>query len=41
VTATVRLQNYAQISRKTIILSATEEVVNKAGRRSELALTLH
>jgi hypothetical protein len=37
VTATVRLQNYAQISRKTIILSNTEEVVNKAGRRSELA----
>ena len=37
VIATVRLQNYAQISRKTIILSATEEVVNKAGRRSELA----
>lgn len=37
VTATVRLQNYAQISRKTIILSATEEVVNKAGRRSELS----
>jgi len=37
VVATVRLQNYAQISRKTIILSATEEVVNKAGRRSELA----
>ena len=36
-TPTVRLQNYAQISRKTIILSATEEVVNKAGRRSELA----
>ena len=33
----MRLQNYAQISRKTIILSATEEVVNKAGRRSELA----
>ena len=36
-TATVRMQNYAQISRKTIVLSATEEVVNKAGRRSELA----
>ena len=35
--ATVRLQNYAQISRKTIVLSATEETVNKAGRRSELA----
>jgi hypothetical protein len=37
VTATVRIQNYAQISRKTIVLSATEEVVNKAGRKSELA----
>ena len=37
VVATVRVQNYCQISRKTIILSATEEVVNKAGRRSELA----
>lgn len=37
VTATVRMQNYAQISRKTIVLSATEETVNKAGRRSELA----
>jgi hypothetical protein len=37
VTATVRLTNYAQISRKTIVLSNTEEVVNKAGRRSELA----
>ena len=37
VVATVRLQNYAQISRKTIVLSATEEVVNKAGRRSELS----
>ena len=37
VVATVRLQNYAQISRKTIVLSNTEEVVNKAGRRSEVA----
>jgi hypothetical protein len=37
VVATVRLQNYAQISRKTIVLSATEETVNKAGRKSELA----
>jgi hypothetical protein len=37
VTATIRLQNYAQISRKTIVLSATEETVNKAGRKSELA----
>lgn len=37
VSPTVRVTNYCQISRKTIILSATEEVVNKAGRRSELA----
>ena len=37
VVATVRVTNYAQISRKTIVLSNTEEVVNKAGRRSELA----
>ena len=40
VTATVRLTNYAQISRKTIVLSNTEEVVNKAGRRSELSYQL-
>lgn len=37
VVATVRLQNYAQISRKSVIISGTEEKVNKAGRRSELA----
>lgn len=37
VTATVRLQNYAQISSKSVVLSGTQEVVNKAGRRSELA----
>lgn len=37
VVPTVRVQNFCQISRKTIVLSATEEVVNKAGRRSELA----
>lgn len=37
VTATVRLQNYAQISSKNVVLSGTQEVVNKAGRRSELA----
>ena len=40
VTATVRMQNYVQISRKTVVLSATEEVVNKAGRKSELAYQL-
>jgi hypothetical protein len=37
VVPTNRIQNYCQISRKTIVLSATEEVVNKAGRKSELA----
>lgn len=35
--ATVRVGNYTQISRKLLILSGTLEVVNKAGRRSELA----
>ncbi len=34
------MQNYVQISRKTVVLSATEEVVNKAGRKSELAYQL-
>ena len=37
VVPTVRLQNYAQISDKTIIISDTQEVVNKAGRNSEIA----
>ena len=37
VTPTVRLQNYAQISNKNVIISGTEEKVNKAGRKSELA----
>ena len=37
VTATVRVGNYTQISRKTVIISGTEEVVDKAGRSSELA----
>jgi len=37
VTPTVRMQNYVQIARKTVIISATEEVVNKAGRKSEIA----
>jgi hypothetical protein len=37
VVATVRLQNYAQISRKSVVISGTEEKVNKAGRKSELA----
>lgn len=38
--ATVRVGNYMQISRKTLILSDTLEEVDKAGRRSELAYQL-
>jgi len=37
VTPTVRVGNYTQISRKLVIISGTQEVVNKAGRQSELA----
>lgn len=37
VVATVRVGNRTQISRKLVIISGTEEVVNKAGRKSELA----
>ena len=37
VTPTVRLQNRAQISRKTIIIAGSLESVDKAGRRSEMA----
>lgn len=37
VTATTRLQNFAQISRKTVIVSGTQNTVNTAGRKSELA----
>src|SRR5215831_2099597 len=33
---TVRLGNYTQISRKTVIISKTEEAVDKAGRKSEV-----
>ena len=35
--ATARVGNRTQISRKLVIISGTEEVVNKAGRKSELA----
>ncbi len=38
--ATVRVGNYTQIMRKTLILSDTLEVIDKAGRRSELAYQL-
>ena len=37
ITATVRVGNYSQISRKVFLISDTEEVVDKAGRRSEMA----
>jgi hypothetical protein len=37
VTATSRLGNYTQISRKTVIIADTEETVRKAGRKSEVA----
>lgn len=40
VTPTVRLGNYCQISRKTVIISNTEEVVDKAGRKSEISYQL-
>jgi hypothetical protein len=40
VTATVRVGNRTQISRKTVVISGTEERVNKAGRKSELAYQL-
>jgi hypothetical protein len=37
IAATTRVGNYQQISRKLLILSDTDEVVDKAGRNSELA----
>jgi hypothetical protein len=39
-TPTVRLGNYNQISRKSVIVSGTLETVSKAGRKSEMALQL-
>lgn len=40
VTPTVRVGNYTQISRKTVIISGTQDRVKKAGRKSELAYQL-
>jgi hypothetical protein len=40
VTPTVRLQNYAQISSKDVIIANTHEAVTKAGRRKELSYQL-
>jgi hypothetical protein len=36
-TATKRMQNYTQISKKVVQISGTEETVDKAGRNSEMA----
>jgi hypothetical protein len=36
VTAPTRAGNYCQISRKTFLISGTQEVVSKAGRKSEI-----
>jgi hypothetical protein len=38
VSATTRWGNYTQISTKNFIISDTEEIVDKAGRKSEMAL---
>ena len=40
VVPTSRLGNYAQISAKTLIVTGTQDAVNKAGRKSELAYQL-
>ena len=37
VTPTVRVQNRCQISRKTVIVSGTQDAVDKAGREGEMA----
>jgi hypothetical protein len=38
--ATLRAGNYTQISTKSVSVSGTEEIVNKAGRKSELSYQL-
>jgi hypothetical protein len=38
--ATTRVGNYCQINRKTVIVSGTDDAVDKAGRKSELAYQL-
>ncbi len=40
VTATVRINNRTQISYKTVIVSGTQDAVNKAGRKKEITLQL-
>lgn len=40
VTATVRLSNRTQISRKDVVVSGTQDAVNKAGRKKEMVYQL-
>lgn len=40
VTATTRLSNRCQISRKTVVVSGTQDAVNKAGRNKEIVYQL-
>lgn len=40
VTATTRVGNYSQIFTKSVIISGTEEILDKAGRKSEVAYQL-
>lgn len=40
ITATARLRNYTQISTKTVIVSGTQQAMNPAGRKDELAYQL-
>ena len=39
-TVTTRVTNYCQISRTTVIVSGTQDVVDKAGRKAEMAYQL-
>ena len=39
-TPSIRIDNYCQISSKTLVVTGTTEVVDKAGRKSELAYQL-
>src|SRR5438270_325295 len=40
VTPTVRINNRCQISYKTVLVSGTQDAVNKAGRKREITLQL-
>jgi len=40
VTATARVTNYCQVSYKTVVVSGTQDAVNKAGRKKEIVYQL-